>query len=185
MESKDPSEVSKLISKMRTPIDTLRSQLEFAVEYERIGTVPLTWIGVDEAVSEAQSALAGDFLEVNCDVRDIEVYVDPMFSKVFQNLLINTIKHGGRAKHVKIETDEREEGLTIIYSDDGLGVPSEEKEKIFEPGVGQNIGLGLYIVRQLLQTCSMTIKETGEHGTGARFEILVPAKSYRVKSGRH
>lgn len=182
MESKDPSELSKLISKMRTPIDSLRSQLEFAVEYERIGTVPLEWISVDEAVSEAQSALASDRLETICDVRDIEIYVDPMFSKVFQNLLMNTVKHGGHARRVKIEIDEREEGLAIIYSDDGAGVPSEEKEKIFEPGVGQNIGLGLYIVRQLLHTCNMTIKETGVHGKGARFEMLVPAESHRVKT---
>jgi len=81
-------------------------------------------------------------LEVVCDARDIEVHADPMFSKVFQNLLFNTLKHGRHAQHVMIEVDGREEGLVIIYSDDGVGVPSENKGKIFEPGVGQNIGLG-------------------------------------------
>jgi len=41
MDSKAPSEMDRLISKMRAPIDTLLSQMEFAVKYERIGTVPL------------------------------------------------------------------------------------------------------------------------------------------------
>jgi PAS domain S-box-containing protein len=184
-ESKEFAEMAKLASSMQTAVAALSSQMEFAAEYERIGTVPLEWIDVRDACSEAQSSIGvGDF-EVECSVRDFEIYADPMFSKVFQNLFINTIKHGQHSKRIIIEAEEQDEGLRIVCSDDGVGVPPQEKETIFDAGVGKNTGLGLYLVRELLKTCQMTIREVGEHGRGARFEIFVPAKSYRVKAGRH
>ena len=49
-----------------------------------------------------------------------------------------------------------------------------EKEKIFDRGFGKNTGLGLTLSREILGITGITIKETGEHGIGARFEITVP-----------
>jgi PAS domain S-box-containing protein len=184
-ESKEFAEIAGLVSKMQTAVDALRSQMEFAAEYERIGTVPLEWIDLRNACSEAQSAIGvGDF-EVECRVRDLEIYADPMFSKVFQNLFTNTIKHGQHSRRVTVEAEEQDDGLRIVCSDDGVGVPPQEKEVIFDAGVGKNTGLGLYLARELLKTCQMTIREVGEHGKGARFEIHVPVTSYRAKAGHH
>jgi len=184
-ESKEFAEITKMVSNMRTAVDALRSQMEFAAEYERIGTVPLEWIDLHNACSEAQSAIVAGDLEVECSVRDFEIYADPMFSKVFQNLFTNTIKHGQHSRRITVEAEEQDDGLRIVCSDDGVGVPTQEKETIFDAGVGKNTGLGLYLVRELLKTCQMTIREVGGHGKGARFEIHVPVKSYRVKAGRH
>ena len=69
--------------------------------------------------------------------------------------------------------------LTLIWQDDGIGIPPEEKEKIFARGYGKNTGFGLYLIKEILKITSITICENGEMGKGARFEIQVPAGRFR------
>jgi signal transduction histidine kinase len=46
-------------------------------------------------------------------------------------------------------------------------------------GFGKNNGLGLALSREILSITGITIKETGEPGKGARFEMTVPKGMYR------
>ena len=74
-----------------------------------------------------------------------------------------------------------EDALKIFWEDNGTGIPTEEKEKIFERGYGKNTGLGMFLVREILALTDISITETGEPGKGARFEIVVPKGMYRIK----
>jgi signal transduction histidine kinase len=66
-----------------------------------------------------------------------------------------------------------------VCEDDGDGVLTEEKEKILERGFGKNNGLGLALSREILAITGITIRETGESGKGARFEMTVPEGAWR------
>ena len=68
----------------------------------------------------------------------------------------------------------------MVCEDDGDGVAAEEKEKIFERGFGKNTGMGLFLSREILSITGITIKETGEPGMGARFEMTVPNRAWRI-----
>jgi signal transduction histidine kinase len=61
-------------------------------------------------------------------------------------------------------------------------VAADEKERIFDRGFGKNTGFGLAISREILSITGMTIRETGEPGRGARFEITVPNGAWRFAS---
>lgn len=67
----------------------------------------------------------------------------------------------------------------ITCEDNGSGVPVDEKDRIFEKGFGRNTGFGLFISREVLGITGITIRETGEPGKGARFEIVVPKGAWR------
>lgn len=95
------------------------------------------------------------------------------------NLTDNTIRHGETATEVQISINTGKEDIKIIWSDNGVGVPLDNKENIFHRGVGKNTGLGLFLIREILAITGMTIKETGEPGKGARFEITVPNGMWR------
>ena len=69
--------------------------------------------------------------------------------------------------------------VTIVCEDDGVGVPAEEKEKIFERGYGKNTGLGLALSREILDITGITTTDIGEPDKGARFWIVVPKGMYR------
>jgi len=75
------------------------------------------------------------------------------------------------------ETDSR---LRITFEDNGSGIPENLKERIFDRGYGTNTGFGLFLIREILDITRITIRETGTPGTGARFEITVPAGAYRI-----
>jgi hypothetical protein len=57
----------------------------------------------------------------------------------------------------------------------------EDKERIFELGFGKNTGYGLFLVREVLSITGFSIRETGEEGKGARFEISIPPGMYRYR----
>jgi signal transduction histidine kinase len=67
----------------------------------------------------------------------------------------------------------------VVWKDNGIGIATDEKERIFERGFGKNTGLGLFLVREILSLTGITITENGEPGKGARFEIVVPNGAYR------
>jgi signal transduction histidine kinase len=81
---------------------------------------------------------------------------------------------------ITVSYHESDDGLDVLFEDNGIGIPFDEKEKIFERGYGKNIGYGLFMAREILAITELTIKETGEPGKGARYEIHVPKRYYRI-----
>jgi len=120
---------------------------------------------------------------MDADVQSVFVYADPMLEKVFFNLLDNSARHGQRVTHIRVSSQRKESSIRIIWEDDGIGVPDDEKERIFERGFGKNTGLGLFLVREILSLTGISIKENGIAGEGARFEIHLPNGAYRVRDG--
>jgi Signal transduction histidine kinase len=74
---------------------------------------------------------------------------------------------------------ESDGNLTIIYEDNGRGVPDAEKEEIFMRGYGKNTGYGLFLIREIVSITGCTITEQGIPGEGARFLIEVSKGGFR------
>lgn len=69
----------------------------------------------------------------------------------------------------------------MLIEDDGKGIPTNIKGRIFNKGFGSNTGLGLFLTREILGITGMQIIETGVEGKGARFEIRVPEGHFRFR----
>jgi signal transduction histidine kinase len=65
--------------------------------------------------------------------------------------------------------------------ENGVGIPDEEKERIFERWFWKNTGLGLFLVRKTLFLTGITIVENGDVGEGARSGITAPDGAYGVR----
>jgi len=121
--------------------------------------------------------LKGVTLDVSTN--NLEIFADPWLNKVFFNLVDNTLRYAEGVTKITVSYHESEDGLDVLFEDNGIGIPSDEKEKIFERGYGKNIGYGLFMAREILAITGLTIQETGEPGKGARYEIHVPPQYYR------
>ncbi|MFA5237294.1 MAG: ATP-binding protein, partial [Methanoregula sp.] len=171
----DPA-LAEYLGKIKSATTAIRSQIEFTRLYQSLGTHEPQWIALDTAMPRLQAPAT---MTLHTDVRQIQVFADPMLEKVFTNLLDNSIRHGQRVTEIRVSSRNEGDDLIVVWEDNGIGIAADEKERIFERGFGKNTGLGMFLVREILSLTGITIKETGEPGTGARFEIIVPKGAYR------
>ncbi len=173
--STDPK-MASYIEKLESIQKSISEQIEFSSVYQDLGTTTPTWQDLHTLVTKLPFPKN---LVLQNDIKDIAVYADPILEKVFFNLLDNTLRYGEHATMIRVSAQESPDGLILRWEDDGVGIPANEKEMIFKQGHGKNTGLGLFLSREILSITGMTIKECGEPGKGARFEILVPKEIYR------
>ena len=171
-------EVLALLAPMKGVISAITRQIEFSKLYQDLGERKPEWIPIHDILPISQVPPNITFID---EIPDLDVYADPMLEKVFENLLDNSVRHGGDVHSIRISMDSCDNGLCIIWEDDGTGIPDEEKPHIFERGYGKNTGLGLYLISNILAITGLTITETGEPGKGARFVIHCYLGSYRIR----
>jgi PAS domain S-box-containing protein len=104
---------------------------------------------------------------------------EPHAAKGIHNLIDNSVRHGGHVLTISLECKNDDGCLSLVYLDDGIGIPVEDKERIFLRGYVKNTGLGLFLIREILNMTGISIVENGVAGEGARFEIRVPLGGYR------
>jgi signal transduction histidine kinase len=92
--------------------------------------------------------------------------------QVFENLFRNAVEHGG--PDVTIRVGDLPEGAGIYVEDDGKGIPTDERDRVFVDGHTSDAtgtGLGLTIIQQIVEAHGWEIDVTEGAAGGARFEI--------------
>jgi PAS domain S-box-containing protein len=180
MKQLDPS-LNEYCSKAATAAQRISAMIQFAKEYENIGVNAPAWQDCRTLVDTAVKQAPLGTIKVKNDLpAGAEVFADPLVVKVFYNLMDNAARYGGKITTIRFSLEECEGDPILVCEDDGVGVIAEEKEKIFERGFGENTGLGLALSREIIDITGITIKETGEPGKGARFEMTVPKGAWRM-----
>jgi PAS domain S-box-containing protein len=167
------------IEQQERVIAQIQHQINFTRDYQNIGVRPPKWKDVGERFSAAAATIPLGKISIHSEIKNVEVFSDDLIERVFVNLLENTLEHGVRATSVTLSSEVRGRDLVLVYEDDGIGIPQEEKELVFEHTRRGRISYGLFFSREVLAITGLTIKETGEPGKGARFEILVPEGLFR------
>jgi signal transduction histidine kinase len=131
-------------------------------------------------IADAKKRLDPGAISLKDQSAGISIYADPLFSQVLSCLMDNSLRYGEHVTAICISGQITAAGLVLVYEDDGVGIPENKKEKIFNRVVDRKSGIGLFLVREILSITGITIKENGTPGKGARFEMTVPKKGYRV-----
>jgi PAS domain S-box-containing protein len=103
--------------------------------------------------------------------------------QVLYNLLSNAIKFTEREHRIGVEARGLGEQCEITVWDEGIGIDVEDQERIFEPfeqlrkgHEGQGTGLGLTIVKNLVELHGGAVSIKSEVGRGSRFTIRLPGR---------
>ncbi|MEM2123802.1 MAG: CHASE4 domain-containing protein [Methanolinea sp.] len=172
----------EFLDRIRVAAKTIENQLGFMREYElEASPASMAWIDVREMFLDVARGMGLPGVKAEVLFDDLLLYSDRLLGKIFSTLIDNSLSHGERVSRITLSFHETGEGGVLVYEDDGIGIPTDQKEIIFEQGVGKNLGLGLYLARGILAVYGIRIRETGEYGKGARFEILIPRHLYRRK----
>jgi PAS domain S-box-containing protein len=167
------------IEKELAAAEAIQKQILFTRDYQDIGIQPPEWQNVRDVILRSCSGIKVGVVTVSVLVTGVEIYADLLLERVFHHLIDNAIRHGGTITQIRFSAKESFEELVLVCEDDGVGIPDDEKEKIFNRQQFMRSGLALFISREILSITGINIRETGIPGTGARFEIRVPKGSYR------
>ena len=179
--TKDP-ELIEYLNRVEISATALREQIEFTKEYENLGVKPPVWQELAVVLEAVKKTLDPGPVAVENETCGLALYADPMLEKVLYCLVENAIKHGETITKIRISGTPVPVGYLLVVEDDGVGVPADRKEKIFNKNVGKGSGgFGLFLAREILSITGITIAETGEPGAGARFEISIPSGKFRVE----
>jgi signal transduction histidine kinase len=171
------------LSKMEQAVKDSMKIFDFAKIYEQIGMEKLTYVDVEKALNEAVALFSGTLPVIINDCQGLTVLADSLLRQLFYNFIDNTIKYGKKTTAIRVYCQKTDEDiLKLIYEDDGVGVISENKLKLFKEGfsTGGSTGFGLFLTKKMLDVYGWKIVEEGEPGKGAKFVITIPKHLFKA-----
>ena len=99
------------------------------------------------------------------------------FLNVFQNALQAVQGKDSGSGSVTVSTSNISEGLSVSVTDTGTGIHPEELEHIFEPLFSTKsfgVGLGMPIVKNIVEEHGGTVQVTSKPGTGTTVSVILP-----------
>jgi PAS domain S-box-containing protein len=171
-------DVIRILQDANTKIQRI---LKFTREYQDVGVKAPVWQVLGGTIGTAKTPVDAGNVRFSygnaCD--EMEIYADPMLVRVFSNLIDNSLRHGETVSEIRVDCTVKDNYLVIVYEDNGIGISDKIRPVLFERGKGKNTGYGMFLIREILTITGFAITENGEHGKGVRFEIVVPAGSFR------
>ena len=121
------------------------------------------------------------------DLNDVPVDTK-LLQHILTNLLTNAIKYSPDDQPVHLKVQREEDSVTFIVRDHGIGIPAEDRDRIFDTfyrakNVGEvgGTGLGLRIVRDYVALHGGTVTMDSEFSQGSAFTISLPL-TYNIPS---
>jgi signal transduction histidine kinase len=164
--------------------DVLDVQRSSALE-----AVPCEPLHVGDLLEEVRRMQAASERNVTVNaMADLVVLGDrPGLERVFTNLVDNAFTHGGGEVEIEVEpvVDDGGPAALISVLDRGRGVPPDDMERIFDrfkrgaDAFAPGMGLGLYMVRSLVEAQGGRVWVNARAGGGAAFRVLLPCTQQR------
>lgn len=176
--------VLESLQKIDRTVRSISDITEISKDYQDMGTKPPSWQNVNMALLFGLSHITVGEIQHSIDTENLEIFADPLLEKAFQGLFENSITHGKQVTRIQVSHTVTPDGATIFFEDDGVGILKEQKGQIFlhGGGTGRASMRSLIFIREILDITGITIREIGELGKGARFEITVPKGMFRLHS---
>jgi signal transduction histidine kinase/putative methionine-R-sulfoxide reductase with GAF domain len=120
--------------------------------------------------------------EIECGSEELIANVDPpKVERIVENLLSNASRHTSPDSRIWARVERREDGLLIVVEDEGVGVPDELKDAIFEPfrqgpgpaSTSPGVGVGLSLVARFAELHGGRAWVEDRPGGGASFRVLL------------
>jgi signal transduction histidine kinase len=179
----DPSIHQKVDEYTKTLIQQIDMMSSIASAFSNFAKMPAQQnetLNVVSIVKLALDIFSEDYIYFSADEEEIIAKFDrTQLIRVVTNLVKNAIQAIPEDKDPKIDVSvvSEDQNVTISVSDNGIGVSEENTSKVFEPKFttkSSGMGLGLAMVKNIVETYNGSITFTSEHGKGTTFKVTFP-----------
>jgi len=174
--------IYNLLENLLTWSRSQRGDIDYSPEKINLSNLVEVNINLHQVSAEKKgirliSGVAGDLLAFG----DRE-----MISTVLRNLISNAVKYSHKGGTVEVNIDEKGGFLEVMVSDEGIGIPKENAEKIFRidikhksPGTDgeKGSGLGLILCKDFVEKNRGRIWAESKEGSGAKFYFTIPVSA--------
>ena len=184
----DQADIIEGLGKMEQAVKDSMKIFDFAKMYEQIGKEELTYVDVEKALNEAAALFSGPKPTIINDCQGLTVLADSFLRQLFYNFIDNTRKYGQKTTAIRVHFEKADQdSLKLVYEDDGVGVLSENKPKLFKEGfsTGGSTGFGLFLTKKMIDVYGWRIIEEGEPGKGVKFVISIPNHLAKSSDNSH
>jgi PAS domain S-box-containing protein len=119
-----------------------------------------------------------DGVLVKTHVPNLRLMADPhLLQRVFANLFLNAVQAMPGGGELNISASSEDNSVSISVSDTGTGIRADLKDKLFKPlftGKAKGTGLGLAVVKRIVEAHSGQITVESEVGKGSTFTVRLP-----------
>ena len=180
-------------ARVRNMLDLARDLLTLSRSREAVMMVARRPVDIGALIAEVvgdyqgQAAEASVALDVSVEPDLLQVAGDPeSLAELLDNLVSNAIKYTPAGGQVRVTAARQGDEVVLAVSDTGIGVPPEERERVFEEFYRatnaretgkEGTGLGLSIVRAIVDAHQGRIEVESDPGRGSTFRALLPASS--------
>jgi PAS domain S-box-containing protein len=181
------------LARIDCQINAIARLVEELLDVSKIqaGGLAYVWEGVDldellrETVETMQNTHPSHRILLRGAARAWLIADRGRLAQVFTNLLSNAIKYSPDAETVEVDLSASEEAITVCVQDHGAGIAAEQRDKIFErfyrvadprQRAVAGLGMGLYIVAEIVKGHGGTITVDSEIGKGSTFRVMLPRR---------
>ncbi|WP_302081332.1 PAS domain-containing protein [Salinibaculum rarum] len=130
-------------------------------------------------IDDIRTSYADAIVSVDGQIPSVTVSADQMLASVFRNVIKNAIQHNDKdVPEVAISVDVADETVRVAVSDNGPGIPDEQKTAIFgkdEKGLeSEGTGIGLYLVNTLVEKYDGVVRVDDNEPEGTIVTITLP-----------
>jgi len=188
----DKDKQNRLLNNAMHDVNRLKELVDNLLMAAKIERQALEFSDHPVNISELLQSLSRRYKEINRHQRHFKLDVSPnlivhgdltAFTSVFTNLIDNAIKYSDKETTIYIEARLNQQGVCISITDEGIGILKEEQAKIFDKfyRIGSEdtrksigTGLGLFIVKQLVEMNKGKISYQANHPQGSIFKLVFP-----------
>ena len=125
-----------------------------------------------------QSLPHTDGVRIATEVPDLQLMADPhLMHRVLANLILNAVQAMPDGGTVTVSASTDDGSVAISVHDTGIGIPDDAKDKLFKPlftGKAKGTGLGLAVVKRIVEAHAGQITVESEVGKGSTFTVNLP-----------
>ena len=176
----EPEKLQEFTRGMISQIDTLGSIAEAFSRFANMPALRMERFPARQIIERVTALYPEQQIEFVCDEPETEIYGDrDQLVRVMNNLINNSVQAipEGRKPEIRIQVSREGGNIRITVTDNGIGIPEEQADKIFEPRFTtktRGMGLGLAMVKTIIDSFNGKIWFESVPGKRTSFHISLP-----------